>query len=208
MTGPWWPHTCSHHCRRSPACGAAWRRMSHDLPPWHTGYQQHQRWLQAEVCELSCRICVPGGAWRRAARQRPRPPSATGATCNCRPQAARWRAMMGPNVAGAPQSIWRWTPWASCWLSMCLPPMHRTGDKSRYWPPHGKRARTTRSKERWRTRGRLGSTPPRMPRPSICAWRWTRATCGEKRARAAAPAVGGRVPQLLGSVLSLPGAGR
>jgi transposase len=29
--------------------GAAWRLMPHDLPPWHTVYQQSQRWLTAGV---------------------------------------------------------------------------------------------------------------------------------------------------------------
>jgi transposase len=29
--------------------GAAWRLMPHDLPPWHTVYQQSQRWLKAGV---------------------------------------------------------------------------------------------------------------------------------------------------------------
>src|SRR5262245_47442984 len=29
--------------------GAAWRMMPHDLPPWHTVYQQSHRWLQAGV---------------------------------------------------------------------------------------------------------------------------------------------------------------
>jgi len=29
--------------------GAAWRLMPHDLPPWHTVYQQTQRWVKAEV---------------------------------------------------------------------------------------------------------------------------------------------------------------
>jgi transposase len=29
--------------------GAAWRMMPHDLPPWHTVYQQRQRWLTAGV---------------------------------------------------------------------------------------------------------------------------------------------------------------
>jgi transposase len=29
--------------------GAAWRMMPHDLPPWHTVYQQSQRWLTAGV---------------------------------------------------------------------------------------------------------------------------------------------------------------
>ena len=32
-------------------CGAQWRMMPHDLPPWHTVYQQTQRWLKAGVFE-------------------------------------------------------------------------------------------------------------------------------------------------------------
>jgi transposase len=31
--------------------GAAWRLMPHDLQPWHTVYQQSQRWLAAGVFE-------------------------------------------------------------------------------------------------------------------------------------------------------------
>lgn len=31
--------------------GAPWRLMPHDLPPWHTVYQQTQRWLEAAVFE-------------------------------------------------------------------------------------------------------------------------------------------------------------
>jgi hypothetical protein len=31
--------------------GASWRMMPNDLPPWHTVYQQTQRWLQANVFE-------------------------------------------------------------------------------------------------------------------------------------------------------------
>ena len=31
--------------------GSAWRLMPHDLPPWHTVYQQSQRWLKAGVFE-------------------------------------------------------------------------------------------------------------------------------------------------------------
>lgn len=31
--------------------GAPWRMMPHDLPPWHTVYQQTQRWIQAGVFE-------------------------------------------------------------------------------------------------------------------------------------------------------------
>jgi transposase len=32
-------------------CGAPWRWMPHDLPPWAIVYQQTQRWLQAGVFE-------------------------------------------------------------------------------------------------------------------------------------------------------------
>ena len=31
--------------------GAQWRMLPHDLPPWHTVYQQTQRWLKAGVFE-------------------------------------------------------------------------------------------------------------------------------------------------------------
>jgi len=31
--------------------GAQWRWLPHDLPPWHTVYQQTQRWLRAGVFE-------------------------------------------------------------------------------------------------------------------------------------------------------------
>jgi transposase len=31
--------------------GASWRMMPHDLPPWHTVYQQTQRWIRAEIFE-------------------------------------------------------------------------------------------------------------------------------------------------------------
>jgi transposase len=31
--------------------GSPWRELPHDLPPWHTVYQQTQRWLRAGVFE-------------------------------------------------------------------------------------------------------------------------------------------------------------
>jgi transposase len=31
--------------------GAMWRMLPHDLPPWHTVYQQTQRWIKAGVFE-------------------------------------------------------------------------------------------------------------------------------------------------------------
>jgi transposase len=47
------------HCRREvfngprwiASSGAEWRLMPHDPPPWHTVYQQTQRWLRAGVFE-------------------------------------------------------------------------------------------------------------------------------------------------------------
>lgn len=32
--------------------GSPWRYLPHDLPPWHTVYQQTQRWIRAGVFEL------------------------------------------------------------------------------------------------------------------------------------------------------------
>lgn len=37
--------------RWSVRSGASWRLMPHDLPPWHTVYQQTQRWLKAGCFE-------------------------------------------------------------------------------------------------------------------------------------------------------------
>jgi transposase len=31
--------------------GTAWRMLPHDMPPWHTGYQQSHRWRKASVCD-------------------------------------------------------------------------------------------------------------------------------------------------------------
>ena len=38
-----------HGLRWIGRAGAAWRLMPHDLPPWHTVYQQSHRWLKAGV---------------------------------------------------------------------------------------------------------------------------------------------------------------
>jgi len=35
--------------------GASWRMLPHDLPPWHTVYQQTRRWLAAAVFETMAR---------------------------------------------------------------------------------------------------------------------------------------------------------
>jgi transposase len=40
--------------------GAAWRLMPHDVPPWHTVYQQSKRWLKAGVFETMGQPFSPG----------------------------------------------------------------------------------------------------------------------------------------------------
>lgn len=54
--------------------GASWRLMPHDLPPWHTVYQQAQRWLKAgcfEAMAHDLRMLL------RMATDRPPTPTAT-----------------------------------------------------------------------------------------------------------------------------------
>ena len=54
--------------------GASWRLMPHDLPPWHTVYQQTQRWLKAgcfEAMAHDLRMLL------RMATDRPPTPTAT-----------------------------------------------------------------------------------------------------------------------------------
>jgi transposase len=49
--------------------GAAWRLMPHDLPPWHTVYQQSRRWFKAGVFEdmgHDLREVLPVAAGRNA----------------------------------------------------------------------------------------------------------------------------------------------
>ncbi len=52
--------------------GASWRMMPHDLPPWHTVYQQTQRWIKAGVFEA---IVHDLRALLRAAKGRAEQPS-------------------------------------------------------------------------------------------------------------------------------------
>jgi transposase len=50
-------------------CGAPWRWMPHDLPPWAIVYQQTQRWLQAGVFEAmvhDLRLLLRDHAGRKA----------------------------------------------------------------------------------------------------------------------------------------------
>src|SRR5512145_3099925 len=53
--------------------GAPWRMMPNELPPWHTVYQQTQRWIAAGVFEA---IVQDLRAVLRLAKGRPEQPSA------------------------------------------------------------------------------------------------------------------------------------
>ena len=48
-----------HGLRWLVRAGAAWRLMPHDLPPWHTVYQQSQRWLKAGVLDAIVQALCP-----------------------------------------------------------------------------------------------------------------------------------------------------
>ena len=120
--------------------GAAWRLMPHDLPPWHTVYQQSQCWLRAGMFEA---IVHDLRAVLRLAKGRtanPRRRFSIAAHCNRRPKAATGRAMMGPNAAGARRCTWRWIPWAICWRSTSPRLMRRTAARSARWPKRCKRS--------------------------------------------------------------------
>src|SRR5918992_174902 len=53
--------------------GAAWRMIPHDLPPWHTVYQQSQRGFKAAVFET---MVIDLREWLRLAQGRNPKPSA------------------------------------------------------------------------------------------------------------------------------------
>ena len=54
--------------------GAPWRMMPHDLPPWHTVYQQSQRWFRAGVFETI--VIDLRGLLRLAQGRNPQPSAA------------------------------------------------------------------------------------------------------------------------------------
>src|SRR4026209_2219381 len=118
--------------------GAPWRLMPNDCPPWHTVYQQHGRWIEAEVFEAivhdlrrllreaqglapESRAAIldsPTGApdpesGGRAGRggwpPSPARPSWTAARCNRARRAAGGRATTGTSGATAARSTWRST---------------------------------------------------------------------------------------------------
>jgi transposase len=79
--------------------GASWRLMPHDLPPWHTVYQQTQRWLKADCFKAMAYDLCSYCAWQRIDHRRPR---------------VDGLAMTAPNDAKARKSIWLSIRWAIC----------------------------------------------------------------------------------------------
>jgi len=98
--------------------GSPWRYIPHDLPPWHTVYQQTRRWIKAGVFEEL--VADLRGLIRLGVRQHtkertssPRPSSSTAGRCVARPRVARVPGMTVPRRRMARRSTWWWTPWAS-----------------------------------------------------------------------------------------------
>src|SRR5688572_30472296 len=95
--------------------GAAWRLMPPDLPPWHTVYQQSQRWFKAGVFETMVSTCASCCAWPTGVTPSPRPRFSIAARFNRRQRVAGERVLTRPKAAAAPKCIWRSIPWGICW---------------------------------------------------------------------------------------------
>ena len=81
--------------------GISWRMLPNDLPPWHTVYQQTQRWLKASVFEVmvhDLRVLLRLAAGR----------------CNPARKVVNERVMMVANGAKAAKPIWRSIRWDCC----------------------------------------------------------------------------------------------
>jgi transposase len=95
--------------------GEVWRRMPHDLPPWHVVYQQTRRWIKAGCFEAMAHDLR---AILRLALERKADPSAviwTAASCSRRRRAKRGRALTDIRNAKAPKCMRPWTRWVTCW---------------------------------------------------------------------------------------------
>ncbi len=99
--------------------GAEWRLMPPGtlwvLPPWHTVYQQTQRWLRAGVFEAvvhDLRMLL------RELEGRPPnhvPPSSTAGRCSRVQKVEVEPATTGTSVGRAARRTWLWTHWGNCW---------------------------------------------------------------------------------------------
>ena len=95
--------------------GAEWRLMPHDLPPWHTVYQQTRRWLKAGVFEAVVRDLR---MLLRELEGRPlshAPPCSTAGPCNRVRRAGVEPVTTGTSAGRAARHTWRWTRWDSFW---------------------------------------------------------------------------------------------
>jgi transposase len=103
--------------RRMIRAGAPWRMMPNDLPPWHTVYQQAQRWLKAGVFESlvhDLRELLQVAAGRQAQ------PTAAILDSRALQSTPASGADAGYDGARAAQRVARrarrWTRRAACWL--------------------------------------------------------------------------------------------
>ena len=94
---------------------APWRMMPHDLPPWHTVYQQAQRWFKAGVFE---EMIHDLRALLRLAKGKHEQPTAAifdGRTVQSTPRVVKEPGMTATNAKKAAKSTWPSIPWAICW---------------------------------------------------------------------------------------------
>lgn len=98
--------------------GAPWRMMPHNLPPWHTVYQQTPRWLAAGVFAAMVHDLR---RLLRVAEGKEAEPSAAildGRTLQATVESgsrAGWDGHKAPKGhPGAARCIWPWTRWATC----------------------------------------------------------------------------------------------
>src|SRR5262245_20003240 len=119
--------------------GAAWRLMPHDLPPWHTVYQQSHRWLKAGVFET-----MVHDLWAvlRLAAGRTEEPSAAifdSRTLQSTRESGPERAMPTPNHVAARKCIVPWISWGIFWQPMLPQPASKIAARCMPWRPRSKR---------------------------------------------------------------------
>ena len=180
-----------HGLRGTVRAGAAWRRMPHALPPWHTVDQQRHRGLTAGVCAA---IVPDLREVRRLAHGRTAQPSAAifeSRTVPSTPDSGTRAGDDGANAAGGRRGTWRWRRWGIGWHGRSPPPMRKTRAKSGRWPKKCKRCLATRSPWPLSTKATPGPTPLRRQRPSHGTGSG-QAARGHKRLGVAAATLGGR----------------
>lgn len=113
--------------------GASWRMMPHDLPPWHTIYQQTQRWIKAGVFEF---IVHDLRALLRLSEGRKKEPTAAildSRTLQSTPESGSRAGYDGAKRNVATKSILPLIRWDIFWL--CMSPLltSRIASRSNCW---------------------------------------------------------------------------